>query len=154
VSDLYLTYFFLQWKPNYLWWWLIYQAVFIIATAGIVILFIRLKDEKFGILSYLKNYLMRVLITLFVTINLVFVLLLIYFWLNILSLYKFLKKGNRKKVKEIVAESRVNLTSDMKAQSIAGSNGAIQLIPLNMKQNENSDESGLKENSKFFIIHV
>lgn len=83
-----------------------------------------------------------------------FVLFLIYFWLNILSLYKFLKKGNRKKAIDIAAESKVELTSDMKTQSIASSTGSIQLIPMNVVQNGNSDGNGLNENAKFFILHV
>lgn len=142
----------LQRKPNYLWWWLIYQGVFIIATAGIVIIFIRVKDEKYGLLSYLKNYLLRILITLFASIYLIFVLLLVYFWLNVLSLYNHLKKSNQRNARQVSGESRLNLTEDLKTQSLEGSSGAIQLIPLTMSGVDG--ESGLKENRKFFILHV
>lgn len=113
-----------------------------------------MKDEKYGLLSYLKNYLLRILITLFVSIYLIFVFLLIYFWLGILSLHSFLKKKNRKKSKAIVAESRINLTEDMKAQGIAANSGSIQLIPLSMYQSGSSAEDAPKEPGKFFILHV
>lgn len=150
---------FLQRKPNYLWWWLIYQGVFVIVTAGIVIVFIRIRDERYGLLSYLKNYLLKLLITLFISIYLSFVLLLIYFWLSVLSLYTFLRKYNQRKAKQIVTESHLNLTENMKAQGIAGSSGSIQLIPLNMVQSGSTQsgpdgENAVKESGKFFILHV
>lgn len=115
-------------------------------------MFIRVKDEKYGLLSYLKNYLLRILITLFLATYLIYVLLLIYFWLNVLSLYTHLKKDNHRKARQISAESRVNLTEDMKAQNIVASSGSVQLIPLTLSSVEG--EIGAKESGKFFILHV
>jgi hypothetical protein len=143
-----------QRKPNYLWWWLVYQGFFIVATAGIVIMLIHMKDEKYGLLSYLKNYIFRLLITLFVAIYIGFVSLLIYFFLNVLSLFSFLKKNRKGKTKTksrpIIATSQINLMEDAKAQSTTSSSGSLQMIPVSI---EGSAEGG-KENSKFFIIHV
>lgn len=141
-----------QWKPKYLLWWLIYQGVFIFVTAGIVVLFFGLKNEKFGFLSLFNNYLTKILITLFVSIYLMFLLLLIYFWFNVLSLMKFLKKGNTNKSLE--GEHRVDLTSDLGTQGFSSNAAPIQLLPLSLNQNLNLDENGAKENSKFFVLHV
>lgn len=118
-----------------------------------VILFIRMKDEKYGLLSYLKNYFIKILITLFIAIYLFFCLLLLYFWLSVLSLFNHIKKYNQKRAREIVTESRINLTGDLKAQNIATTSG-IQLIPLNLFETGTSGESGARENGKFFILHV
>jgi hypothetical protein len=123
-------------------------------TAGIIVYFIQLKDEKFGFLSYIKNYFMRIIVSVFVSIYLIFVLLSIYFLLVILSLHKFLREGNRKKMREIGAESRLNL-NDLKTGNVAGSSGSIQLIPLTIPaMNSGSDEISSSLNGKFFILHV
>lgn len=71
-----------------------------------------------------------------------------------LSLYNHLKKNNQRKARQITAESRLNLTEEMKAQSIVASSGSIQLIPLTMSPSGVDGESSLKENGKFFILHV
>lgn len=83
-----------------------------------------------------------------------FVLLSIYFWLNVLSLHQFLKKGNQKNSRRNAIGSTANLTSEMKTHSVLSSAGSIQMIPLNASQNGSSDDNALKENAKFFIIHV
>lgn len=145
---------------------------FVIATAGIVIVFVRMRDEKYGLLSYLRNYLLRTIIIAFVLIYLSFVLLSVYFWLSVLSLYTSLRKQNRagarqlvenstsKQALKTVSESRTNLTEDMKMQNLAGSSGSIQLIPLTMLQGgsemlQGEGSEGLaKANGKFFILHV
>lgn len=117
---------------------------------------IHMRDEKYGLLSYLKNYLFRMLITAFVAIYVGFVSLLIYFFLSILSLYSFLKKNRRGKTKikgrPIIATSQINLTEDAKAHSISSSSGSLQMIPVNLSGEGSGD--GTKENSKFYIIHV
>lgn len=118
-------------------------------------MFIRMKDEKYGLLSYLKNYLMRILITTFVLIYVGFICILVYFWLNILSLHSHLKKYNQKKAREIITESNTILTEDMKAQAVNGSSGSIKLIPLNMFRSGVVDsENNAREAGKFYILHV
>lgn len=115
-----------------------------------MILFIRLKDEKHGLLSYLKNYILKIVITVFIGIFLFFVVLSIYFWLSVLSLLTHLRKGNQKKARELSAGNNVNLSEDLKAQS----SQPVQLIPLRMMQSAESGENVLTENAKFFILHV
>lgn len=139
-----------QKKPNYLFWWLIYQGVFIIASSGIVILFIRLKDERHGLLSYFKNYLVQIVITTFIAIFIFSVVLLIYFWLSVLSLLSYLKKDNRKKIGELSMTNREDLPENFKTLS----SSQAQLIPLKMMQSSNSEGNALNENGKFFILHL
>lgn len=144
---------FFQRKPNYLSWWLIYQGAFIVVTAGIVILVVRMKDERFGLLSYLKNYVLKIIITLFVSIYLIFLLLLLYFFLSILSLRNHLRKGNERKSRQISAASRVNLTEEIKVQGFAGS-APIQMIPLSLFNQTADSGNNSKESGKYFILHV
>ncbi|CRK86203.1 CLUMA_CG000359, isoform A [Clunio marinus] len=133
-------------KPSYLWWWLIYQGVFILVTAGIVILFIYMKDEKYGFLSYLKNYFIRLLITIFLIIYISFVVLVIYFWLAVLSLHTYLKK-HKVKAKTSVAESQVDLTKDIRTDNMSTSSNSIQMIPINIPSIDT--EEVLKKIMKF-----
>lgn len=122
-------------------------------------MFISLKDERYGLLSYLKNYFLRIFIIIFTLIFLTFVSLVLYFWLSVLSLYSFLRKGKRevKKIEakaEVVTESRSNLIENMKSQSISESTNSVQMIPINMVQQGADGENIIKENGKFFILHV
>lgn len=141
-------------KPNYLLWWLIYQAVFIVASVGIMILIVKMKDERFGLLTYLKNYLLRIVITLFVSIFLIFVLLLLYFFPNVLSLRNHLRKENQRKALQIAGDSRANLTEEMKVQGFAEKSTPMQMIPLRLLNQTTDVANNLKENGKFFILHV
>lgn len=141
-------------KPNFLWWWLIYQAVFVVVSAGIVVLIVRMRDERFGLLSYLKNYVLRIIITLFVSTYLIFVLLSLYFMLNVLSLRSHLKKGNQRKLRQQTTDSRANLKEEIKVQGLSGSSASIQMIPVSLFNSTADAENNSKENGKYFILHV
>jgi hypothetical protein len=86
---------YFQRKPGYLLWWLIYQVFFILVSAGILAIFISIRDERYGLISYFKNYFFKILVTTFIIINAVYILLLIYFTLSILSLYSVLKRDKK-----------------------------------------------------------
>ena len=148
-----IIFFFSQRRPNYFWWWLIYQGFFIVATAGIVIVFIRIRDDNSGLLSYLKNYLLRYLIMIFIAVFLSFIFLLIYFWLNVLSLYSQLRKEIQKKILAESNENRENLSEEIKFQNFTSSATTIQMIPLNLHGVENGQNS-VKRNGKYFVVHV
>lgn len=144
---------FLQKTPNYLWWWLIYQGVFIAATAVVVIVLVQIRDETFGFLTHLKNYVLQIVVTAFIVVSLVYFLLLIYFWFNVLSLYIFLRKEIlKKKENRASTDSRLNLTGDIDAASLAVNKGSVQLIPINL--HPQGGESEGRENGKFFILYV
>lgn len=113
-----------------------------------------MREERFGLLSYLKNYVLRIVITLFVSIYLIFILLLLYFSLNILSLRNLLRKESQRKSRQISNESRVNLTEEIKVQGFAGSSASIQMIPLSLFNQTADGGNNLKENGKYFILHV
>jgi len=149
-----------QRKPNYLWWWLIYNALFMIITAGASIILFRIKDERYGLLSYFTNLLCQVVVTLFIAIYLLFVLLLLYFWMCIVSLYNELRKNNRTNARQITAESQVNIASTSnednkrrKRSSNSSSGSQVQVIPLNSILSAGGEMEG-KANSKFFIVQM
>lgn len=91
-----MLFFCVQRKPGYLLWWLIYQIFFIIISAGVLAIFVSIRDERYGLISYFKNYFFKSLVSAFLIINAVFILLLIYFWLSILSLHRVLKRDRKK----------------------------------------------------------
>jgi uncharacterized membrane protein len=142
------TILLLQWKPNYILWWLIYQLVFVFATARIVMFFIRLKDEKFGILSYIRNFVTRTVVRFFVTIFLVFIILLIYFWPNVISLHSQLKKEQKRRKRQ----TTVGLNGDVNMQCNVSSFGNVQMVSFDIPQS--LSENFGKKSSKFFVLHV
>lgn len=151
--EAWLIFNFLQKTPNYLWWWLIYQGVFIAATAVVVIVLVQIRDETFGFLTHLKNYVLQIVVTAFIVVSLVYFLLLIYFWFNVLSLYIFLRKEIlKKKENRASTDSRLNLTGDIDAASLAVNKGSVQLIPINLQPQGGESEG--RENGKFFILYV
>ena len=95
----YLGFLFFKRKPGYLLWWLIYQVLFLLVSAGIVAIFVSIRDERFGLISYFKNYFFKILVTTFIVINLTYVSLLIYFWISVLSLHRVLKREKSSRMK-------------------------------------------------------
>jgi hypothetical protein len=138
--------FDLQWKPNYLLWWLLYQIIFIIATGRIIVFFIRLKEEKYGILSYIRNFVTRTIVRFFVTTFLLFVILLIYFWPNMISLFVHLKKVKNKKKTATVG---VNGDANVNVSTF----GNVQMLQLEVPRNS-SIESQDRREPKIFILQV
>lgn len=135
--------FSVQWKPNYLLWWLLYQIIFIIVTGRIIVFFIRLKEEKYGILSYIRNFVTRTVVRFFVSIFLVFVVLLIYFWPSMISLYVHLKKVKRKKAP----------TSGGDVQCSVSNFGNSQMISFDIPNNTSIERLN-NNGSKIFILQV
>jgi predicted membrane protein len=138
----------LQRKSGYLWWWLTYQIFFIIVSAGIVVIFITIRDEKYGLLSYFKNYFFKILVTTFISIYFTFAALLIYFWLVVLSLHSQVKKDKSRSNGALVVDSSGNVTESSSEQNVASSSSSVQMIPLNLGGKE------LKDNGKIFIIRL
>lgn len=160
--------FALQRKPNQLLWWLIYQILFIVATAGIVILLITIKDERYGLLSYIKNYVLNTLVLSFVIVFITFVTLLIYFWLMVLSLRTSLVKFNQKNSKRL-SQNQFDV-DEMKPQTTLststnnnGRENSLRLIPIDVANSQsmmsilgenNNNINGNENGTRFFILHV
>lgn len=117
-----------------------------------MIVLVQIRDETFGFLTHLKNYVLQIVITAFILISLLYFLLLIYFWFSVLSLYIFLRKQIIKAKKNgSSTDSRINLT-DIEASGLAVNKGSMQLIPINLHPQGGEGES--RENGKFFILYV
>jgi hypothetical protein len=165
---------FLQRKPNQLLWWLIYQILFIVATAGIVILLITIKDERYGLLSYIKNYVLNTLVLSFVIIFITFATLLIYFWLMILSLRTSLVKFNQRNSKRL-SQNQFNeikpQTTFPTSNTISRGENPLRLIPIDMANSQsmmsilgdtennnnnsnNNNENEVPRTARFYILHV
>lgn len=112
-----------------------------------IVIFIQMEDEKYGLLSYLKNYLFRFLVSIFVVIYAGFVALLIYFWTNILSLHSELKKTKLKKHRQLINESQTQLTENQ----LAAASSSIRLVPLELGSSNLADT---ERGGKYFILHV
>ncbi|CAG9800838.1 unnamed protein product [Chironomus riparius] len=160
-------------KPGYLSWWLTYQILFIIISAGIVVIFVTIKDERYGLISYFKNFFFKILIIAFVVIYLTFVALLIYFWISVLSLHTYLKREKKRRKDSsgaIFVDSTAGiLNENFQGDSNNNNNGddnnnnnnasssnelaprrsnSIQMIPITLSKRD------MKDNGKIFIIRV
>ncbi|KAG5668410.1 hypothetical protein PVAND_016350 [Polypedilum vanderplanki] len=151
-------------KPGYLWWWLIYQPLFVLFSAGIIIIFINIKDEQYGLTSYFKNFFFKIIIITFISIYAIFVLLLIYFWICVLSLHTQLRRNKGKKRQNdavTIVDSSGNLNevfnnnndetdnANNTAGTSSSSNRPIQMIPISLGNGKDH-----KDNGKVFIIRV
>lgn len=136
---------------------------------------ITIKDERFGLVAYIKNYVLNSLILAFILIYVGFVTLLAYFWLTVLSLHTSLRKFNQQKGRAAAGNGRILLAQSQNhtATSLAEANAAttidvmtneqrtnsMRLIPIEVVNgpliasmlNNNNNES---TPSKFFILHV
>lgn len=129
-----------QRKPGYLLWWIIYQVFFLIVSAGIVAIFVSIRDERFGLISYFKNYFFKILVTTFIVINLTYVSMLIYFWISVLSLLRVLKREKSRRMKNSSTAFFVESSSgNLAAASNEGTSRSIlkvekpQVISCNTK---------------------
>jgi hypothetical protein len=153
-----------QRKPNQLLWWLIYQILFVLATAGMSILLITIKDERYGLLSYIKNYVLNTLVLSFVIIFVTFVTLLIYFWLMILSLRTSLVKFNQRNSKRL-SQNQFDETKPQTTFPFRENRHPLRLIPIDVansqsmmtilgENNEANNEQDGRQVGRFFILHV
>lgn len=91
----------------------------------------------------------RTVVRFFVTIFLLFIVLLIYFWPNIISLYVKLKTEDKKRKER----AKIGLNSDANMQCNVSSFGNVQMISFDIPQGGLSRNSN-KDRSKFLILHV
>jgi hypothetical protein len=78
----------------------------------------------------------------------VFIILLIYFWPNVISLHSQLKKEKKRRKRQ----TTVGLNGDVNMQCNVSSFGNVQMVSFDIPQSlsENFD----KKSSKFFVLHV
>lgn len=134
-------------------------------------IFVTIRDERYGLISYFKNFFFKTLVIAFVSIYFIFVGLLIYFWISVLSLHTNLKRAkNRGKhsngafVVENAsgilneglqddnnnndASSGNNIPTTSTADHAARNSNSIQMIPISLSKKD------MKDNGKIFIIRV